>query len=190
MSMTEGKLSFEEIHETYRPKIERYLTRMVGETEAEDLTQEVFVKIHRGLNGFKGDSSLSTWIYRIATNTALDTLRSPGFRRSAKDLPLMEDDDPCAEASACMESPIVPGETSPEREVFKKERFECYRGVLKDLPPNYRAVIGLSELGDLAVDEIAAILGLNPSTVKMRLHRGRERLLRELKAHCRAEDWL
>jgi len=51
-------------------------------------------------------------------------------------------------------------------------------------------VVALSELGDLAVDEIAAVLGLNPSTVKMRLHRGRSRLLRELKAHCRAEDWL
>ena len=188
--MKEEIPNFEEIHETYRPKIERYLVRMVGEAEAEDLTQEVFVKVHRALPGFKGDSSLSTWIYRIATNTALDTLRSPRFRHTTEDLPLMEDDDPCAEASACTEPPVVSGETSPEREVFKKERFECYRGVLKELPPNYRAVIGLSELGDLAVDEIAVILGLNPSTVKMRLHRGRERLLRELKAHCRAEDWL
>ena len=188
--MTEGILNFEEIHETYRPKIERYLVRMVGEAEAEDLTQEVFVKVHRALPAFKGDSSLSTWIYRIATNTALDALRSPAFRRSGENLPLAEDAEPCADASALPESLMTPGEASPEQEAFKKERFECYRGVLGGLPPNYRAVVGLSELGDLAVDEIAAILGLNASTVKIRLHRGREKLLKDLKAHCRAEDWL
>ncbi|MGB7538476.1 MAG: sigma-70 family RNA polymerase sigma factor [Anaerolineales bacterium] len=188
--MKEAIVNFEEIHETYRPKIERYLTRMVGEAEAEDLTQEVFVKIHRGLGGFKGDSALSTWVYRIATNTALDALRSPTFRRTVENLPLTEDADPCVEALASPDSRIAPDETSPEREVFKSERYECYRGVLRELPPNYRAVVGFSELGELAVGEIAAILGLNLSTVKMRLHRGRERLLRELKAHCRAEDWL
>jgi RNA polymerase sigma-70 factor (ECF subfamily) len=180
--MIKGIMSFEEIHKTYRPKIERYLVRMVGEAEAEDLTQEVFVKIHRGLGGFKGDSSLSTWIYRIATNTALDALRSPKFRRTMEALPLT--------ATASPDFPVAPENTSPEREVFKTERYECYCGVLKELPPAYRAVVALSELGDLAVDEIAATLGLNPSTVKMRLHRGREKLLQELKTRCRAEDWL
>jgi RNA polymerase sigma-70 factor (ECF subfamily) len=188
--MNRVDLSFEEIHETYRPKIERYLVRMVGEAEAEDLTQEVFVKVHRALPGFKGDSSLSTWIYRIATNTALDALRSPAFRRSGENLPLTEDAEPCAEAMGLPDSPMTPDGASPEQEVFKKERYACYRGVLGGLPPNYRAVVGLSELADLAVDEIAAILGVNASTVKIRLHRGREKLLKDLKAHCRAEDWL
>jgi RNA polymerase sigma-70 factor (ECF subfamily) len=83
-----------------------------------------------------------------------------------------------------------PEDSLPERQVFRQERFDCYRGVLDALPINYRTVVALSELGDLAVDEIARILGLTPATVKIRLHRGRERLLRELKAHCRAEDWL
>ena len=183
-------LNFEEIHETYRPKIERYLARMVGETEAEDLTQEVFVKIHRGLGGFKGDSTLSTWIYRIAANTALDKLRNPSHRRERENKPLVEDtawgtDEPEAQNAA-----MSPDETSPEQQVFRTQGYECYRGILNSLPPNYRAVVALSELGEFAADEIAAILGLNPSTVKMRLHRGRERLLQELKAHCRAEDWL
>jgi DNA-directed RNA polymerase specialized sigma24 family protein len=138
MSMDEAILSFDEIHEAYRPKIRRYLARMVGEDEAEDLTQEVFVKIHRALNGFKGDSKLSTWIYRIATNAALDKLRSPSFQRTEECAPLTEK----------------------------------------------------TGLEGQAVFEIARILGLSPATVKIRLHRGRERLLRELKAHCRPEDWL
>ncbi len=57
------------------------MTRLVGGHEAEDLTQEVFLKVSRALDDFKGQSSISTWIYRIATNTALDRLRKPSFAR-------------------------------------------------------------------------------------------------------------
>lgn len=188
--MNEAILNFEEIHEAYRPKIRRYLARMVGEDEAEDLTQEVFVKVHRTLGGFKGDSKLSTWIYRIATNTALDKLRSPSFQRTGECVPLTEDAGLEGQAVVEKSAALEPGESSPERQVFLRQGYECYRGILNSLPLNYRAVVALSELGDLAVEEIAKILGLTPATVKIRLHRGRERLLRELKAHCRAEDWL
>jgi RNA polymerase sigma-70 factor (ECF subfamily) len=188
--MSEAVLNFEEIHEAYRPKIRRYLARMVGEDEAEDLTQDVFVKVHRALDGFKGESHLSTWIYRIATNTALDRLRSPSHRRAGECLPLIEDSAEAEPDTGGQRIVTEPEDSLPERQVFRQERFDCYRGVLDALPINYRTVVALSELGDLAVDEIARILGLTPATVKIRLHRGRERLLRELKAHCRAEDWL
>jgi len=188
--MNEAVLKFEAIHEEYRPKILRYLTRMVGEDEAEDLTQEVFVKVHRALSGFKGDSKLSTWLYRIATNTALDRLRSPSFRRTGACMPLTEE-SMMEERETGRQIVVAEREdTAPERLAFRQERVDCYRGVLDALPVNYRTVVALSELGDLAVDEIARILGLTPATVKIRLHRGRERLIRELKAHCRAEDWL
>jgi len=188
--MNEAILNFEEIHAAYRPKIRRYLARMVGEDEAEDLTQEVFVKVHRALGGFKGDSKLSTWIYRIATNAALDKLRSPFFQRTGECVPLVEDAGLEGQAVVEKADAMEHGESSPERQVFLRQGFDCYRGILNSLPINYRAVVALSELGDLAVDEIARILGLSPATVKIRLHRGRERLLKELKAHCRAEDWL
>jgi RNA polymerase sigma-70 factor (ECF subfamily) len=188
--MNDAILNFDEIHEAYRPKIRRYLARMVGEDEAEDLTQEVFVKVHRSLEGFKGDSKFSTWIYRIATNAALDTLRSPSFQRSVECGPLPEDSGSDGQETGERVTALEQEDSSPERQVFRKQGFDCFRGILDTLPPNYRAVVALSELGDLAVEEIARILGLTPATVKIRLHRGRERLLRELKAHCRAEDWL
>lgn len=188
--MTEALLSFEEIHEAYRPKIRRFLVRMVGESEAEDLTQEVFMKIHRALPRFKGDSQLSTWIYRIASNAALDKLRSPDFRRTAEHAPLPEESEPLTNELGAQAGPMAHAETLPERQVFLKQGLECYCGILHSLPVNYRAVVALSELGDLAVEEIANVLGLNPGTVKIRLHRGRERLLRELKAYCKPEDWL
>ena len=78
------RISFKDIYEEYQPKILHYLSRLVGHHEAEDTFQEVFEKVNRGLEGFRGQSKLSTWIYRIATNTALDRLRSPSFRHRSE----------------------------------------------------------------------------------------------------------
>lgn len=88
--MDAGEPEFQNIYTTYQPKVLRHMQRMVGECEAEDLTQEVFVKVNQGLKSFRGEAQLSTWIYRIATNTALDRLRSPSYQRSVQDcfLPL------------------------------------------------------------------------------------------------------
>jgi RNA polymerase sigma-70 factor (ECF subfamily) len=185
--MNETALDFQQIHDDFRPKIERYLARMVGEYEAEDLTQEVFVRIEKALGSFRGESQLSTWIYRIATNAALDRLRDPSFKRIVPGV-LREDEDEIGLRDNG--TPVAAETRLPEEEVFRKERFECYQDCIKTLPVNYRAVVALSELGELAVHEIAAILGMSPGAVKIRLHRGRERLLQELRAHCKPEDWL
>jgi RNA polymerase sigma-70 factor (ECF subfamily) len=188
-AMNEVTLEFQKIHDEFRPKIQRYLKRMVGAYEAEDLTQEVFARIYRSLSSFRGESKLSTWIYRIATNAALDRLRDPAFKRIVPNGP------PDGAESAEIEVPdqdIWTGEEtpSPEQRLFHKQRYECYCDYIKNLPPNYRTVVTLSELGELAANEIAGILGLSLDVVKIRLHRGRVRLLQELKSHCKAEDWL
>jgi RNA polymerase sigma-70 factor, ECF subfamily len=186
--MNEAVLDFQKIHDDFRQKIQRYLIHMVGEYEAEDLTQEVFVRISRALHTFRGESQLSTWIYRIATNTALDRLRDPSFKRIMQsELPNDSDAD---ETEAGVGNSCPEETSSPEQQLFLKERFECYCDVIEALPPNYRTIIALSELEELAVNEIAEILGLSLDVVKIRLHRGRVRLLQELKSHCKAEDWL
>lgn len=74
------KPDFKEIYSDYYPKLVRYLTGLVGEADAEDLTQEAMVKISKGLENFRGESSLSTWIYRIATNVARDRFRSAAYK--------------------------------------------------------------------------------------------------------------
>ena len=81
---------FQDIHNTFRPRILRYLGRLVGKHEAEDLAQEVFVKVERGLSRFRGDARFSTWIYRIATNAAVDRMRGVSARQRAE-LRLFED---------------------------------------------------------------------------------------------------
>jgi len=78
--MADSLMEFNAIYVRYHPKIVRYLARFVGRHEAEDLSQEVFVKVGRSLARFRGESRISTWIYRIATNAALDRLRKPSFQ--------------------------------------------------------------------------------------------------------------
>ena len=187
--MGEVVLDFQKIHDEFRPKIQRYLTRLVGEYEAEDLTQDVFIKISRTLQTFRGESKLSTWIYRIATNTALDRLRDPSFKRTVQDERL-EHSEPDEVDIGIKDVQVKTEMSSPEQELFHKERFECYCDCIEKLPLNYRTIVALSELESLAANEIAEILGLSVDVVKIRLHRGRTRLLQELKSHCKAEDWL
>jgi RNA polymerase sigma-70 factor, ECF subfamily len=178
-------LKFEEVHEAFRSKIHRYLVRLVGELEAEDLTQEVFMKVNRALKTFRGESQLSTWIYRIATNTATDKMRTASFRQeTGQDL-----SDDITETES---KDLWTGEETPslEQQLLRIERNECFMEFVHHLPVSYRTVVVLSELEELKNNEIAEILGLSLDTVKIRLHRGRTRLLQELKAHCKAEDWL
>lgn len=187
--MNDVALDFQQIHAEYQPRILRYLSRKVGETEAEDLTQEVFIKVNQSLANFRGDSKLSTWIYRIAANTAMDRMRSPAFQRTVSL-------DCGCQSSASKENEMT-GELmvdentpSPEYEAFRKQRVECYTDCINDLPDSLRQVMRLSEFEEKAVEEIADILGLSEDAVKMRLHRGKEKLLEILKCHCKAEDWL
>ncbi len=79
---------------------------------------------------------------------------------------------------------------SIEQQACRDEMLECYRDYVQALPVNYRAVVALSDFEEFTANEIADILGLNVDVVKIRLHRGRARLLKELKAHCKPEDWL
>ena len=183
--MITNAVEFEKIHETYRPRIFRYLTGLVGEQEAEDLTQEVFIKVGQALKNFRGEAQLSTWMYRIATNAAIDKMRNSSFRQNAGQ-DFFDDPEEVEGKAAWM------GEESPpiEQQLFRKQRYDCFMDYVQNLPLNYRTVVVLSELEELTNQEIAEILGLSLDTVKIRLHRGRARLFEELKTHCKSEDWL
>lgn len=179
--MSKVASEFPTIHRDFRAKILRYLTRLVGEREAEDLTQEVFVKAAAGLNDFRGESQMATWLYRIATNTALDRLRSPSFQRmNQKGL----SGEPCGEGEPHEEARTPENTPSVEQDLIRKEMNKCIRDFVENLPPGYRAVMVLSELEELKNKEIAEILGVALDTVKIRLHRARARLKRELESHC------
>ena len=187
--MYETSLDFNKIYTEFHPKIQRYLTTLVGESEAEDLTQEVFIRVNRALPGFRGESQLSTWIYRIATNAALDQLRGPAAKRSLE-MELPEDADTVEAELADRDAWSGEEPPSTEEQLFRLQRVECFCDFVENLPANYRAIVALSELGEYGAAEIARLLGLNVEVVKIRLHRGRARLIQELRNHCKPEDWL
>jgi RNA polymerase sigma-70 factor (ECF subfamily) len=172
-------MEFEEIYKEFQPKILNYLSRLVGPNEAEDMAQVVFAKISRGLSNFKGQSKLSTWVYRIATNTAIDKLRSPAHRHASVQDSL--------EGNAAIEnnSPrIRQAETPPDQKVIRKEMSECVREYVDRLPPDHRTVLILKELEEFKNREIADILDISLENVKIRLHRAKARLKQELDDGC------
>jgi RNA polymerase sigma-70 factor (ECF subfamily) len=182
--MSKVALGFENIYEAFQPKIHRYLIHMVGEYEAEDLTQEVFMKVSQALENYRGEAGLSTWLYRIATNAALDRMRSPSFRWTVQNcLPddLIENDE-----LEIDDRNAWTGEKTPlvEPQIYRKEMNECILDFVMKLPESYRAVLVLSEFERLRNNEIAEILGLSMGTVKIRLHRAREKLQENLAANC------
>ncbi len=179
--MVSPEIRFQQVYDEYQARIFRYLTRMVGKDEAEDLTQEVFVKIGQALETFRGESGLSTWIYRIATNAALDKLRRPlNCLSDEKSLSVEPIED------AREDENIWTGELadSTEQRVIRQEMNECIREIISTLPEAYRIVIVLGELEGLNDSEIADILGLTLPATKIRLHRARARLKKELTRAC------
>jgi len=172
--MSTATVDFKSLHDQFRPRVFRYLTRLVGECEAEDLTQSVMLKVSEGLRDFRGDSNVSTWIYRIATNAALDKLRGKTIQ-TLSDTELESDADDVAPDA---QTPSV------EKTAIREEMNACIREFIERLPENYKTVMVLSELEGFKNDEIAAILGLSLDTVKIRLHRAREKLRKDLGAGC------
>jgi RNA polymerase sigma-70 factor, ECF subfamily len=166
----------------YRNPVYNVVYHVMGdEADAGDVLQNVFLKIIRGIKQFHNESSLKTWIYRIAVHEALNYRRSwfRWRRRQAFSL----DDDMHRESPGGAE---VPGhEESPFEVVEQQERQEMVLAALRSLSEPYRAVVVLREVEDLSYEEISAVLGIAEGTVKSRLKRGRD-LLRHKLAACLA----
>ena len=182
--MTDAISDFDAIHAEFRPKVLRYLTGMVGSDEAEDISQNVFLKIHAGLKDFRGEASLSTWIYRIATNAALDRLRKRSFGQTAQVASDAAAPGDAADAGAVADIAGNTAEPSVESLFMRRETNECIANFVDSLPENYRTVLALSDLDGLKNREIADILGLSVDVIKIRLHRARRELKKRFEAEC------
>ncbi len=146
-------------------------------TEAADVLQDVFVKVFRGIRHFNGDSSLRTWIYRIAIHEASNCRR--GWLRRLRREPVSLD-EPGLERAAPRSSCGI-GE-SPYQAFEQAERRKLVGRALASLAQPYRTVVVLREIEDLSYEEIAHVLGVAEGTVKSRLVRGRELLRKKLTA--------
>jgi RNA polymerase sigma-70 factor (ECF subfamily) len=172
-------ISFNDIYVEYQPKILHYLSRLMGDQEAEDTFQEVFEKVNRGLEGFRGQSKLSTWIYRIATNAALDRLGSSSFKHRSEHTALVDNAE-VQDRNPWTGQPKI----ATDQELIRKQMSECVREFIDRLPPDYKPIIILSELEGFKDKEVADILQISLETVKIRLHRARASLRKVLNDGC------
>lgn len=158
--------SFEELVRRYQRPISGYVYRMVGDYEAAlDLTQEIFIKVYGSLARYRAEFKFSTWIYKIAHNSAVDHLRRNAGRERSLSSGVEGDQ---------YELPLESGSLSPEQESERRERRLEIEAVVRSLPNAYRELIVLRHSQDLTYEEIVEVTGLPLGTVKNRLFRARE----------------
>lgn len=155
-------------------RIFRYVVSMIRDTaEAEDLTQETFIRAYRRRDSLRDEGAQTAWLYRIATHVCLDRLRQFA-RRGPMESCIDLDDVEIAE----------PDTPSLQQTIERDEMSTCVQSYLNRLPDNYRSVILLYDMHDLTAAEIANLLGESLAAVKIRLHRARLKLKAALQAGC------
>jgi RNA polymerase sigma-70 factor (ECF subfamily) len=152
--------AMEMLYHQYKRRVFGMAHRIVGASDSEEVAQEVFVRVFRGLAAFRGDSALSTWIYRLTVNAALSHLARRGRRHEVGDDGLTE----------------LPAPPAAERDSALATRIEA---ALAELPAGYRAILVLHDVEGLSHEECAAILECRVGTCKSQLHKARARM-REL----------
>lgn len=164
--------AFEELYRTHAGRLYNLVFRMAGATdEAEDLLQEVFLHAHRKLGSFRGESSLGTWLYRLAVNHCLDFLRGRQAKMARATDSL--DEEGAVELSAA--SPIVPTAIS---------RLDLERAIAR-LPPGCRAAFVLHDIEGFEHREVAGMLGVSEGTSKSQVHKARMKLRASLRGVTR-----
>ena len=147
------------IYRRYRPRVFSVVARLLGVAEAEEVTQEVFLRAFRGLDGFRAESQLSTWLYRIAVNSSLSERSRRTVERSRR--------APLADAEQL---------PAPEREQQDPALRARLESALAALPPGYRAVLVLHDIEGLEHEEIGRVLGCRVGTSKSQLHKARAKM--------------
>jgi RNA polymerase sigma-70 factor (ECF subfamily) len=163
-------VDFDKVYERFRLPVWRLARRLTNsEEEALDTTQEIFLRVWRGLAGFRGEAKLSTWVFQIAWNH----LRAHR-RKMGRQLRIISEslDDGTREASAAVTDPGA----SPERQAAGIEMLDRVERALRDLPEDFRVIVWLRDGEDLSYQEIADALDVPIGTVRSRLARAREAL--------------
>jgi len=151
--------------------------------EANDCSQEIFIKVFKSIKKFRSESSFSTWLYRIAINTCKNRLKSSAYRWKKKTVPL---ENPESSEDGNLSYKIQNNSPSPANELEKKERLMMIQKAINALPQEQNRVIVLRDIQGLSYQEISDITGLNLGTVKSRLARARMALRKNLVPSGRA----
>jgi len=171
--------AFEELVARFERPVYGLCFRLLGDAEeARDAAQETFLKVYRGLGGFRAQSGLKTWIYRIAINQAMNQQR--WWRRRHRDETISLDLTR-GDSETTIGSMLAGHASSPEALAIQNESEGRIMQALGEIKQEYRIALVLREIEELSYEEIAVTLGISIGTVKSRIARGREELRRRVK---------
>jgi RNA polymerase sigma-70 factor (ECF subfamily) len=172
-----------ELADRYGARIYQLAMRhMRNHEDAQEVTQDVLLKVYRKVNAFRGDAALSSWIYRITFNTAMSRLRSSRLARAAE-----QERDRAEAADAAFDGrprgPREPADWSrmPDEELLRMQLREALTAAIAELPEIYRAPVILRDIEGLTTEEASSRLHVKDQTLKSRLHRGRLMLRERLR---------
>jgi RNA polymerase sigma-70 factor (ECF subfamily) len=171
--------AFDDLVRVFERPVYALCFRLLGDAEeARDAAQETFLKVYRGLGGFRAESGLKTWIYRIAINQAMNQQR--WWRRRHRDETISLDLTR-SENDVSLGSTLPGPGLSPEAQAIANQRERRIMSALGEIKQEYRVALVLREIEELSYEEIAETLQISIGTVKSRIARGREELRRRLK---------
>lgn len=167
--------AFADLVERHKGRVYRTLFQVVGDEEdAQDLSQEVFLKVYRSLAGYRGDAAFTTWLHRLTLNLAFDWLRAR--KRRPLQVPL----EPPPEHDERPALTLVSPDDGPEGSTMRQERVRQVQQAIRELPPDYREVVLLHHFHHMSYQQIAERIGAPVRTVETRLYRARHLLKRML----------
>lgn len=168
-------VTFERLVRDHKDRIYGYVCRMTNDSpDAEDITQEVFLRAYQSFHAFRHDAAVDTWLYRIATNLVIDR-----FRR-ARRAPQVNQWDGSGESDEVREVPDPDRERDPQARLARDELQRQVQKAVFALPTNFRTVVLLHDMEGLSYEEVAQALGCPLGTVKSRLFNARLLLRRKL----------
>jgi len=173
------KDSFETLLRKYYPRLLNFIYRFVGNREAaEDLTQEVFIKVYQGASGYQPHAQFKTWLYTIARNISLNALRknkNSGFS--------LDEDIDCEGDSLKRQLPDTRN-LNPKEELVQKETARVVQEAIQALPENQRLAVILRRYEEFSYEEIAKTMNVSVEAVKSILNRAKENLKKSLAGYC------
>jgi RNA polymerase sigma-70 factor (ECF subfamily) len=154
----------------YGPRIQQLAFRYLKNWEdAEEVSQDVLLKVYRKIDAFRGDSALSSWIYRITFNTAMSRLRTARFARNIEVQPA----DIQTDSAEHVQPEPADWSALADDQLMRAQMRGQLIGALRHLPEVYRIPVLLRDINGLSTEEASAVLQVKPQTLKSRLHRGR-----------------
>jgi RNA polymerase sigma-70 factor (ECF subfamily) len=176
----EDQKAYAELMKRYWEPVYFMLLRMINnKDDAEDLTIEAFAKAFKYLNQYSTNYAFSTWLFKIASNNAIDFLRRNKEHRGMASLNSTYGEEGSEELSAFIKGSGL----NPEESIIRKQNIEHIRFIIEKLKPNYRTIVEMFYIQELSIEEIAQKADLPISTVKTRLFRARDFLFTIVKRH-------